>query len=66
MSLKLPLAIAAGAVWLYRRGTACQRRLLERQHQEDELDDALDDSFLASDPPSMTTPSVGPGTRNRH
>ena len=28
-----------------------------RRHQERDLDLALDDSFPASDPPSMTTPS---------
>ncbi len=29
---------------------------LEEPHEENKLDDALDDSFPASDPPSMTQP----------
>lgn len=29
----------------------------EREHEEKELDQALEDSFPASDPPAMTSPS---------
>ena len=32
----------------------------ERQHREDLLDQALDQSFPASDPPSMATPHRRP------
>lgn len=30
---------------------------MTRNHREEQLDDALDDSFPASDPPSMTAPN---------
>ena len=34
----------------------------DRQRDEDKLDRALDDSFPASDPPSMTAPNSHVGT----
>jgi hypothetical protein len=32
-----------------------------KEHREDLLDDALDDSFPASDPPAITSPHPHPG-----
>lgn len=38
----------------------------KKQHTEEKLDDAIDDSFPASDPPAMTQPKPGPdATGNR-
>lgn len=36
-----------------------------RQLEDDELDDALQDSFPASDPPSMTVPSKAGAPKKR-
>ena len=33
----------------------------QRQHREDLLDEALDESFPASDPPAITEPHPRPG-----
>ena len=35
-----------------------ERRSLDRQHREDALDEALADSFPASDPPAMVLPNA--------
>jgi len=49
------LGAAAYAWKRFSNGQAGSRQL--RRHQEHDLDVALDDTFPASDPPSMTTPS---------
>lgn len=38
----------------------------KRRKQESELDEALAGTFPASDPLSMTSPEVGPGTPPEH
>lgn len=38
----------------------------ERRKQEAELDAALEDTFPASDPVSLTSPEVGPGAPSDH
>jgi hypothetical protein len=49
------------------KGRASTRPTQEhRQVEDDELDDALQDSFPASDPPSMTVPSKAGAPRKRH
>jgi hypothetical protein len=61
------MALAAGAglaaVWLPQRRILRSRR---REELESSVDDALDDSFPASDPPSFSAPAsgqAGPPTR---
>lgn len=52
MALKL-IAIAAVAATLWHRHK--NRQDQDRVHQDRQLDEALDESFPASDPPSMTS-----------
>jgi hypothetical protein len=43
-----------------------EKRLISKtERMEIDLDDALDDSFPASDPPSMTQPETEVGSPNR-
>jgi hypothetical protein len=42
------------------RGKPREQDSGERQHREDLLDEALDQSFPASDPPSMVSPHKRP------
>lgn len=56
MRLKTLLLIG-GAAYAWKRWKDSQGAYGSRRHQEDELDTALDDTFPASDPPAMTSPS---------
>ena len=46
-----------------RQGNRVRAELARRQHQEEALDDALKNTFPASDPISMNSPFRQPGLR---
>lgn len=58
------LLMLGGAVYAWKRYSE-KGSLFARPHsRERELDEALDETFPASDPPSMTSPSTTAGIRS--
>ena len=51
------LLLVGAAAYAWKRFSGSGRAGGIRRHQEDELDTALDDTFPASDPPAMTSPT---------
>lgn len=51
------LLLVGAAAYAWKRFSGSRGGGGMRRHQEDELDTALDDTFPASDPPSMTSPT---------
>lgn len=70
MNLKLVLALPLALYWLGRRRFRNQEQQMQEMqtgHQDTDLDEALEESFPASDPPAMTNPSIASdGVRSRH